>query len=85
MRLSHRGGKVRQVAKGVSDGQNRERTGIEIGFDLDGAGEEVELDFVTILHTGDGTADGGLGAAMHAHRAARDAGDARVGERATLP
>ena len=76
--LCHCGGKVGEVAELMADRQDRTRTSIEVGVDVNGACEQVEFDFIAIFYHGNRSAHSGFGAAMHAYGTAGDAGDAGV-------
>lgn len=76
--LSDGGGEVGEVAEGMADGRDGTRAGVEVCLHMDGACEEVEFDFISILHGGDGATDSSLGAAMYSHGATRDTRDTGV-------
>ena len=61
--LADGGGEVGEVAAVISSGGGGAGAvwGAEIGLDVDGASEQIEVDGIAIANGGDGAADGGFG------------------------
>ena len=76
--LGHSGGKIREIAEGMADGEVHAWTSIQVGIDMNGACKQVEFNFIAIFHHGNRAANGRFRAAMHAHGTPGDAGDTGV-------